>query len=285
VLAKLKETYRSGLRQMGPYLDNEGNSASLGILGAFGFLVSLLAFAFSRGGPKDDALLTAGFLNLAAVLLATVGGFGAMIAVVLPQIRAYNRISVFIAFASIVAVAVLADRALTRWSGGFQRTAVAALLVALTMLAVLDQTPPTLAVQPTQAAAYRADAVLASAVASALPDGAAVFQMPYMPFPEPGGPFFGMGDYDPLRGYLHSDGLRWSYGAMKGRSDDAWQKSTAALAAPGLVRELRARGFDAVWVQLNGYEDGGAEVKAGLMRELGEPIATSPGGVFAVWRL
>lgn len=285
LFAKLKQTYRTGLQQMGPYLDNEGNSAALGVLGALGFLASLLAFAFGRGGPRDDLLRTAGFVNLGALLLATVGGFGAMVAVVLPQIRAYNRISVFIAFASIAALCALADRALARQAKGLARTAAVAAVVAITALAILDQTPPALAVPASRAAAYSADAAFVTRVVSALPSGTAVFQMPYMPFPEPGGRFYGMSDYDPLRGYLHADGLRWSYGAPKGRSDDAWQKATAALPAREMVRELRSRGFGAVWVQLNGYADSGSEVKADIDSELGPPIATSPDGAFAVWRL
>ena len=290
--ARLKATYRAGLAQIGPSLDNEANMASLGILLALGFLVSLLAFAFwpERGSPDAagggwEAVRTAGFLNLCALLLATVGGFGAMLAVLLPQIRSYNRISVFIAFISVAALALLADRALAGWTGGWRRPALYAALVAVTVLAVLDQTPASLGVPPAQAAQYRSDAAFGAAVTKALPAGSAVFQIPYMPFPEPGGPFFGMQDYDPLRGYLFTDGLRWSYGTMKGRADDAWQKTTAALAPRYTVEQARAKGFSALWVQFNGYADGGAAIHAQLTTLLGEPVVVSGDGVFAVWKL
>ena len=49
--------------------------------------------------------------------------------------------------------------------------------------------------------------------------GAMVFQLPYRRFPETQ-PLARMADYDLMRGYLHSDDLRWSYGFMKGRPGD-----------------------------------------------------------------
>ena len=56
-----------------------------------------------------------------------------------------------------------------------------------------------------------------------------VFQLPYMPFPD-GGVVHRMTDYDLVRGYLHSDGLHWSFGAMSGRPED-WQAELARRAA------------------------------------------------------
>jgi len=79
--AATKANYRTGLRQMGPYLDNEGNTAALGILGVLGFLVSLHAFVFGNArrrvgagaeGAGREVLITTGFLNVCAFVLATV---------------------------------------------------------------------------------------------------------------------------------------------------------------------------------------------------------------------
>lgn len=47
-------------------------------------------------------------------------------------------------------------------------------------------------------------------VQTELPSGASVFQLRYLPYPE-SPPMYEMQDYDPLRGYLHTTGLRWSY--------------------------------------------------------------------------
>jgi phosphoglycerol transferase len=94
-----------------------------------------------------------------------------------------------------------------------------------------------------------------------------------------------MYDYDPLRGYVHSSKLRWSYGAMKGRADDTWQKETADLPPAEMLAEVRAKGFKGLWVQLNGYEDGGVEITRQLTRELGSEPLRSADGTFAFWRL
>jgi hypothetical protein len=96
---------------------------------------------------------------------------------------------------------------------------------------------------------------------------------------------FGMSDYEPLRGYLNSAGYRWSYGAMIGRSDATWQQATAALPGSALIQQLRAAGFTAIWVQLNGYEDGGTAIQRELSGLLGPPALVRADGVVAVWRL
>ena len=96
---------------------------------------------------------------------------------------------------------------------------------------------------------------------------------------------FGMSDYEPLRGYLHTTGLHWSYGAVKGRPDATWQQATAALPAPAMIQQLREKGFAALWVQLNGYEDGGTAILRELSSLLGSPAVVKADGVIAVWRL
>jgi hypothetical protein len=72
---------------------------------------------------------------------------------------------------------------------------------------------------------------------------------------------------------------------MKGRPNAAWQQAIAALPAPVMIEQLRAAGFNAIWVQLNGYEDGGATIRAALDGLLGPPATVSDDGVLADWRL
>jgi phosphoglycerol transferase len=95
-----------------------------------------------------------------------------------------------------------------------------------------------------------------------------------------------MEDYEPLRGYLQDDGsLRWSYGAMKGRADDAWQAKTASMTVEAMLPELRKRSFGAVWVDRFGYDDGGVALEAALRAELGPAMAVSQDGRFAAFDL
>jgi phosphoglycerol transferase len=176
-------------------------------------------------------------------------------------------------------------RVRARFAGAPRGTvAVAAVLVLVVAVGVLDGTPrrpllPESAVRPT----FEADRALVGTLEQTLPNGAAVFQLPVHPFPE-GGPRHAMADYDPVRGYLHSRDLRWSYGGMKGREAD-WQLAVALLAVEHQLRAAVAVGFDGLWLDRAGYADGGAAVDAELRRLLGDPFATAHAGRLAVWDL
>src|SRR5205823_2986011 len=120
---------------------NENDTTSLGIVGSVGFLLLLGRFLRRSAGASRllDGLST---LTLFAVLLATVGGLGSVCAVlVTSKIRAYNRISVYIAFFSLVAVALLLEAlagSLARRRGG--RLGFYGLLAVVLGLGLLDQT-------------------------------------------------------------------------------------------------------------------------------------------------
>jgi phosphoglycerol transferase len=287
---------RAGYRALSPGGNAESVSA-LGIVGSIGFLLSISALLFGwpcsrrrRDGPPEPDepvhLRLLGFLTVSAVLLGTVAGFGAVFAgAISPQIRVYDRISVFIALFAFATLGVLADRFIRLRKGAAWRVAGPLVVALVVLFGVLDQTPASLHDGLAYAdAVYAADATYGQQVQAELPYGASVFQLPYMPYPE-SGPLFGMPDYDPFRGYVHTTGLRWSYGAMKGRPDATWQQSTAALPAPAMIQRLRKRGFAAVWVQFDGYEDGGAAIRSELTALLGPPDVVKADGVIAVWRL
>ena len=92
-----------------------------------------------------------------------------------------------------------------------------------------------------------------------------VFQLPLNEFPE-GSPPGTMGTYDPARAYLHSKTLRWSFGAMKGRFGDSWQKYAVDRPTPETLRTIALAGFSGVWVDRDGYADRGAAVEAKLAK-------------------
>lgn len=109
-----------------------------------------------------------------------------------------------------------------------------------------------------------------------------VFQLPYVPFPE-NPPVNRMVDYDGLRGYLHSDDLRWSYGAIRGRNDP-----NAALAAeptPALVKDVAAAGFAGIYVDRFAYADQAAKLEAELAATLGTKPLVSENGRFSFFQL
>jgi phosphoglycerol transferase len=287
VLARLKADYHRGLAGIGPVLDNEATWAALGLLGSLGLFIALggvaLSFAARAGpaGSPGELLVGVSVLTWAGFLLATVGGVGMILGFVLPMIRAYNRISVFLAFLALVALGVAFDWALRR--ARLDRTAAVtwALAAVLVAFGLWDTVSPAFVPDYTGIAQqYHADARFVAGIQSAVPKGGMVFQLPYMPFPE-AGPLYRELDYDPFRAYLHSSSVRWSYGAVKGRPVARWQRRVSRLPVPRMVAELKRAGFSGIWVDTAGYasQDGAAAV-AELSRATGTQASTSSDGVF-----
>jgi phosphoglycerol transferase len=84
--------------------------------------------------------------------------------------------------------------------------------------------------------------------------------------------------YEPLRGYLHSTSLRWSYGATKGRPSD-WSAQLAAQPLSYVVAAVAASGFDGLWVDPAGFEPAKAgQIERALRAQLHQAPLTSRDG-------
>ncbi len=269
--------------------------ASLGAVGTVGFgwlaICALSALAGGTGWLRSRRLLGHAGGGVAIALgVGTVGGLSSLSEFFLtPDIRAWNRISVFIAFLSLLAVGMLLDRLIsrprTRW---WSRVPAALLLPAVLVLGVFEQTTPQFVPDyPASAHQWRSDADFVAALEHRLPRDASVFQLPYVPFPE-GYADTPVGDrvaayatkYEPVRGYLHSDTLRWSYGATKGRASD-WSAQLAGQPLPLVTAAAAAAGFDGVWLDPAGFEPPQARrVLTGLRVILGAPLASPDEDLF-----
>jgi phosphoglycerol transferase len=259
---------------------NENDTASLGALGTAGFL-TLLAFLLRRrpaaGRPELWEALAA--LNLGAVLLGTVGGLGAVVnfAGVL-WIRAYTRVSIFIAFFALMVLVLLADR-LRRAAAGRWRWGADAALVGVAALALFDQTGlnctslgPTLWQE-----SFRSDRGFGRAIEERLPAGSSVFQLPCCSFPEQLMPT-GASGYHLAAPYLHTRTLRWSYGANLRQPGWRWQCEVAAKPVPEMLAELRARGFAGVYIDRRGYGDRAQWLEGHITAALGSAPLVSDDG-------
>ena len=212
-----------------------------------------------------------------ALAVGTVGGVSSLFELLItPDIRAWNRISVFIAFLCLLAVALLLDAlvgALCRRRLG--TAPVAILLGGLLVLGVFDETTPRFVPDyAVSARQWRSDATFVAHIERRLGPGASIFQLPYVPFPEgyPDTPVGGQvaayaTKYEPVRGYLHSSKLRWSYGAMKGRPAD-WPAQLAGQPLPFVVDSAVAAGFDGLWVDPAGFEPAKARRVLSALRSL-----------------
>ena len=274
-IAHLKDEYNQQIPQ------TEARMATLGLVGTIGFLwlLAVAVAACAGAGRRYRLGLYSGLaaLTVVALLVGTTGSFSTLIAVVWPQIRSWNRLSVFIAFFSLAAVALLLDGL----RGMLERRRLPApvfpaVLVVVLAVGVLDQTTPAyVPAYDAIASAYRADGAFVDSLEQELPAGASVLQLPYEPFPEPA--LSGRELYDPAKGYLHSSDLRWSWGAVRGRPDD-WVATIADKPAPEVVAAARQEGFAGILLDRFAYGPAAAAKEAEFRAAAGGPPTASPDG-------
>jgi phosphoglycerol transferase len=255
-------------------------AALAAILGAAGLLARSRLY-----GPASVGVIL-------SLLIASVGGLSSLFAfVVTTDVRGWNRMSLFIAFFSLLAAAALMQgglQRLRRW----RRAAPWAVVVttAVLVLGVLDETSVDFVPAYSAAGAeYKADVAFFSAVEGRLGPGASVFELPYVPFPEGYGaatsalgfarPNFGT-TYEEARGYIASRSLRWSWGGIKGRPTD-WEAELAAKPLSTAVAAAALSGFQGLVIEPSGYLLDAQVLMRALQTQLGQsPIVSRYG---ALW--
>jgi len=230
-------------------LVTENVTATLGFVGSAGFMALVFWQLGLRWRTKNDRLLTQlSTMNLAAVLLATVGGFSSVLCFgISPLVRCYNRMSVYIELFALLALALTLERQRPgAEKKNSSRVAWIICLVTLLGIGIFDQTtnffiPP----YEQSSASFNNDKNFVHRIESEVPAGSMIFQLPYIPFPEgrPGG-------LSLFRPYLHSRQLRWSYGSLPGREGDEWVRNVAFADGnlAGIVHRIVAKGFMGIYI-------------------------------------
>jgi phosphoglycerol transferase len=275
-MAQLRERYD----RTAP-LNNENRFSSLGLAGSIGFLALLIGLFRRRvEGDEDDGLsFHLASLNISALLLGTIGGFSALFAYwVNAQIRAYNRISIFIEFFAIFAFVLLLAYAYKNLVKTKLSPLVSyAMCGAVLVFGLLDQTPMSFKTPyPDIKKQFEEDAAFYKQIEQSLSGEGMVFQLPFVGFPISKGPSR-MTPYDHIRGYLHTRTMKWSYGAITGRETDLWQQSVSLLRAQDMVNTLVFAGFRGIYLDRMGYADDGQQMIQDFSRILGQSPTYSEG--------
>ena len=253
----------------------EVGSAYLGLAAmvGLGFLLGTPLLALIRRrrvflAPALGALAWIVAFSVAGGINGVLGSVGVVL------FRGTNRYSIWMIA---VGLLYLAGR-LSRWSLAWRGPQVAAPIL-LTVVMLADQVPAVAGRGSVQAQAQELekDRVFAEQVEGSLTGRPMVFMLPVLGFPE-GGSIKQMPDYEPLRPYLFTSRVRYSYGTDKGRSREEWQWRVQALAPTKMLDRLEGYGFSGVLVDRRGYADGGHALLTGFT-EAGRPIVVDePGG-------
>lgn len=247
--------------------ENENSFARLGMYGALGFVL-MVWFTLRRtaGHALSQPASALSALGLATLLITTVGGFGAVINLLtVPDIRAYNRFSVFLAFFCIVIAGLwlsdkFADKS-PRWRviAGF----VAGAFIALSLYDQMLDGLPIVHIQQESIRQANVDRAAVRNLERAFPEGAVVLQYPFSGYPIMY-PFHKMRSYDHARSYIWSVNSRWSWPSFSQRHR-AWQDKMSGLQGEDLVRTAIFSGFNAIWINRDAYEDHGQQLLSGLL--------------------
>jgi hypothetical protein len=261
--AKFKERYDKS-----PPSEGENVVASPGFIGSFGFLFLIGWLLYRRG--RDEAERPSemfnhlSMLNATAVLIATVGGFGSLFAhLVSPQIRAYARMNLYISFIAFFTSALLLDLLLRKFFQTRPRKVVFYILISmLTIAGVYDETNAYNRVYVKDE--FMNDRDFVRDIESVMPERAMIYQLPFQIFPER--------NYDQLKGYMHSNKLRWSFGAMRGRYGAYWNERISKLPTEEMIKTVAIAGFSGVYIDRALYPDKGAKIES----ELSSLLRSSP---------
>lgn len=256
---------------------NENVTEYLGIVAIIGFFILMFTLFMNRDSALKKRLGALSEINIMLVLLGTTSGLGTMIAfLITDKIRGYNRISIFIEYVCILAVAMLMGAIVDKLKADKRTasiivTAVTGLVCVFSIWEGCGGRTPTETYEAIQDE-YASDDKLVSYIESSVDDGSMIYQLPYHGYPE-GGSQNDMWDYHLFVGYLHSDTLKWSYGSVKGREGDSWNEEIGSLKADDMVKALKEAGFAGIYIDRRAYL---AEQIEQLESDLTEATGTKP---------
>ena len=288
----------------------ENSMTSLGFISSLGFLILLIwpllninffsekkfekisknKLILFLGIKKENVKLLTfqSIISYVALIFANIGGFSFFIMFFFSNIRAYNRISIFIAFFSILTIGILLSSILKK-NLKLKKNGLLAILLIITFLALglFDQIGKRGPLQQLHPDFY-SDQSFFKKIDKSLPKGSMVFQLPVMPFPEHP-PMSKMLDYDHLRAYVHSENIHWSYPAMRGRNTLNWQIDITEtpiitqidqiylnqwknyhknIPIEKIINNLSAYGFKGIYIDRFGFEDNGIAIEKALNEKL-----------------
>ena len=263
-------------------LVTENHTASLGLVASIGFIGLCIAFfiSFSNKRKCDGRQwVLIDFLALSTlvfVLMGSIGGFGEIFNwAITSQIRCYNRSSIVIMALSLMFIAIVIENYCRKKKEILY--SVCAIVLCVGMFDQINICSENWQgwIRNTQEG-YED---FFNEVEESLAEQAKVYQLPYVEFPEAGN-VNNMGDYRHFVAYLMTDDLLWSYGGIRGRNLEAKNLNIDDGMSYEFLDGLKQSGFEAVYIDVNGYADGGVQILSFYNSTGIEPIVSMDGKLY-----
>ena len=247
-ISKIKFLKDIQLNYQNAPLPNEG-SEYLGLIGLIGFTI-LIINIFKKHDAKDDIYFLSR-INIGAVLLGIIGGYGSIFSLtVSSQLRGYNRISIYIAYLSILTSVIYFDNVSKKFKKNkiFYNFIIAIIFI----VGLFEQIPKNTINHIENKKKYTIDRKFIEKIEKHVSNGGMIFQLPYYRFPE-SPPMNEMNDYELFKGYLYSEKLKWSYGGFKNRKADIWNNFIIQLPNNEMIELLSLAGFEGIYIDKRAY--------------------------------
>lgn len=244
-------------------LENENTTARLGLVTSIGFLVSLGVILFKRNSTNPAHQQDHGIYSIILItfLLMTIGGIGSVINLItIPDFRAYNRFSVFIAFFSIYIFFRHSEHLTPRYSRPWA-TAIKVIVFFMVIISIYDQCLDRISVirdRKSDLSQANADRSQVQYMESIIPKGSKILQLPFTGYP-PLEKHYKMWSYDHGRPALWGDHFHWSWPSFS-IEHRKWQNGISKLRGRDFANEISSSGFAAIWIDRRGFSDNGSSM-------------------------
>jgi len=259
--------YDGGMIKIG-----ENFGSYIGVCAALGLLLLFLKNIQRQISKKSVSLpcLTAIWI----IAYSSFGGTHSVFSLIFDfyEIRATNRYSTAIATIGLLYFVFISYRLTRKWHPSL-RLASLGIVAAFGLLeqsrnAYRTPSPPPALYDVADYVAE--DKALVARLEQSLGSGSMIYLLPATDFPEP---FWGRGafkgsfhHYQPMRPFLYSTKLRYSYGSNKGRQGADWQLDVQELPPGEMATVLESYGFSGILLNRKGYDDRGKHLLAELAK-------------------
>jgi len=258
------------------------NRQYLGLIGIFSVMICGLIFfdvnVLGKKSLKKEnvhhylSIKNWYFIFMMLVLVSMSYGGASMIAhIITPKIRAYGRIVPLLNFSLIIIVLLF----LQSWREKIKQRKVFTFIVSLIFaLSIFDGLKAYNPIKTRLIDDFYSDKNFMKQIENNLPQGSAVYQLPYKDFPETPN-LHKIGSYELFKGYLHSKDLKWSYGSLVGRHVAGWQYDLSTKEPEEQLELMLERDFNGLYIDTYGYKDEGVSIVASFSAILNsEPLVS-----------
>lgn len=237
---------------------NNNSTAFLGIYGCIGFIILLIAlFSNHVFAKRENEIKFLSRLNIAAILLAYMGGFSYFISrFISPQIRCYDRICVFIAFFGVLTLCIVMTMVIENSNITYKKSIIGFIgIIGFVSTIFNGATLNSITTKNTYEYAKSNEYIydFINEIEGQVSENAMIYEMPYDKFPE-SGPQNKMSSYSLLIPYIYSNNnLRWSYACYKGTYGDLWHRTVPQLPMEERIMILSDVGFEGIYIDSAAY--------------------------------